>query len=93
MSTPALIGVGVLIVYPIVFSFILSFTGIRASVVNVRWNDFGNYIWLFSESSGDFWNGLWVAFEFSVLSTILQTVLGFFLLSSLLDGARDAVGV
>lgn len=79
MSIPALIGVGVLIVYPIVFSFILSFTGIRASVVNVRWNDFGNYIWLFSESSGDFWNGLWVAFEFSVLSTILQTVLGFFL--------------
>ncbi|MFQ7077898.1 MAG: hypothetical protein ACLRSW_08135 [Christensenellaceae bacterium] len=47
MSIPALIGVGVLIVYPIVFSFILSFTGIRASVVNVRWNDFGNYIWLF----------------------------------------------
>ena len=79
MSIPALIGVGVLIVYPIVFSFILSFTRIRASVVNVRWHDFGNYIWLFSESSGDFWNGLWVAFEFSVLSTILQTVLGFFL--------------
>ena len=79
MSIPAVIGVGVMIVYPIIFSFCLSFTGIRASVVNVQWNSFQNYVWLFSSNAYDFWNGLLVAFEFSIISTILQTVLGFFL--------------
>ena len=79
MSVPAVIGVGIMIIYPIIFSFCLSFTGIRSSVVNVKWNSFENYTWLFSSNAFDFWNGLWVAFKFSVISTVLQTVLGFFL--------------
>lgn len=79
MSIPAIFSVLVLIVYPVIFSFCLSFTGIRASVANLKWNNFQNYAWLFSEYAGDFWNGLWVAGGFSFLSTLIQTLLGFFL--------------
>lgn len=79
MSIPAIVSVLCLIAYPIVFSFFLSFTGIRGTVTNLKWNSFQNYVWLFSEYAGDFWNGIWVAGKFSFISTLLQTVLGFFL--------------
>ena len=72
LAIPSLISIGVFIIYPFVFSFILSFTNWRFLPVNINFVGGENYKWLFSSAGYEFWNGLWTSLRFTVISTLLQ---------------------
>lgn len=76
---PAILSILVFIVYPITFSTIMSFTNWKSLFVDIKFVGIENYRWLFSEDGDLFWQGLKISFKFSLISTIIQTVLGFFL--------------
>ncbi len=77
LAIPAIFSIAVFIVYPLVYSIGLSLTNYRFFPNNVEWKGFANYLWVFQES--DFFSGVWISLRFSVISTVIQTVLGFFL--------------
>lgn len=80
MSIPAMISIGVFIVYPIVMTVYISTTDLRMLTDNVvSFVGFDNFIWLFSNASAAvrFWEDLLVSLEFTVISTLIQSVLGF----------------
>ncbi len=63
------------VVYPLIMAFVMSLTDIKLDINNFNFIGFKNYIWVF-EGSG-FFEALGVSAAFSVVSTLLQTVLGF----------------
>ncbi len=81
LAVPTLAGIIMFIVYPIVYSTVLSFTNYRFINKNVSFIGLENYAWLFSkdESARLFWHGLLLSIVYTVLQSALQTVLGFFL--------------
>lgn len=76
---PAAVSLLLFVIYPVAFSVILSFTDIRYSVTNLHFRGFDNYKYLFTNPSTLFWPSLKNSLVFSVLSTFIQTVLGFFI--------------
>ena len=64
------------VLYPLVFSLILSFTDTKLNMDKLHFIGFDNYKWVFTPENG-FWSSLFVSLTFSVISTVLQTVLGF----------------
>lgn len=72
----AVIAIAVTIVYPLIYSLVLSFTDLKLANINVHFLGFNNYKWVFSSMSG-FWRAMKISALFSVVSTIVQTVLGF----------------
>lgn len=93
LAIPSLISIGVFIIYPFVFSFILSFTNWRFLPVNINFVGGENYKWLFSSAGYEFWNGLWTSLRFTVISTLLQTVLGFILAYVLYNMSKRVQGI
>jgi ABC-type sugar transport system permease subunit len=79
LMLPTLIGIVLFILYPVVFSLILSFTNWKFVFVNVKFTGFDNYAWLFSSLGAQFWESVWISMKFTFISTAIQTVLGFFL--------------
>lgn len=63
------------VVYPLVMAFVMSLTDIKLDINHFNFVGLKNYIWVF-EGSG-FFEALGVSAAFSVVSTLLQTVLGF----------------
>ncbi|MDR2201201.1 MAG: sugar ABC transporter permease [Clostridiales bacterium] len=76
LSSQVVVAVLLTMVYPIVFSLILSFTDLKLSLGNIKFIGWSNYIWIFGRDSG-FFQALLVSMGFSAVSTLLQTVLGF----------------
>ena len=71
-----LIAILLTVIYPFIYSLILSFTDAKLRIDNAEFIGFKNYLWVFSEHSG-FFKALAISVSFSLISTIIQTVLGF----------------
>ena len=79
LMIPTVVGIALFILYPVVFSLIMSFTNWKFVFYNVRFIGGGNYAWLFSAAGSQFWVSVWTSIKFTFISTSIQTVLGFFL--------------
>ena len=79
LMIPTIIGISLFIIYPVIFSLIMSFTNWKFVFINVSFIGGDNYVWLFSESGRQFWISVWTSIKFTFISTAIQTVLGFFL--------------
>jgi len=90
---PAIISIIIFIIYPIVFSSIMSFTNWKSLFVDIKFVGFDNYRWVFSRDGDLFWQGLNVSFKFALISTLIQTVLGFILASVLYNLSRRAQSI
>lgn len=64
------------VAYPLVYSFVLSLTDMKLNMEDYDFIGFENYAWVFGERSG-FLRALGISVLFSVISTLIQTVLGF----------------
>lgn len=76
ICSQTVIAILVTVIYPLVMAFVMSLTDIKLNIHNFNFIGFKNYEWVF-KSSG-FFKALGVSAAFSVVSTLLQTVLGFF---------------
>lgn len=79
LMIPTILGILLFIIYPVIFSFIMSFTNWKFVFVNVGFIGGTNYEWLFSESGSQFWISVWTSIKFTFISTAIQTFLGFLL--------------
>ena len=79
MITPALVSVCLFVVYPVLYSVGISFTDWRFLNINVRYAGLENYRWLFSGEALSFWRGIYLSLIFTAVSTLIQTILGFFM--------------
>lgn len=79
LMIPTIIGISLFIIYPVIFSLIMSFTNWKFVFINVSFIGGDNYVWLFSESGRQFWISVWTSIKFTFIYTAIQTVLGFFL--------------
>ena len=93
LMIPTLLGILLFIVYPVMFSFILSFTNWKFVFVNVSFTGLDNYKWLFSPLGKQFWESVWISVKFTFISTAIQTFLGFLLAYVLYNMNRTAQGV
>lgn len=78
LSIPAAAGILIFTVYPVVYSLYLSFTDCGYVPENLTFVGLSNYKWIFTDHSL-FFESLGLSLTFTVLSTAIQTVLGFFL--------------
>lgn len=78
LSIPAALGILVFTVYPVLYSLYLSFTDCGYVPVDLSFVGLDNYKWIFTDQSL-FFESLGLSLTFTVLSTAIQTVLGFFL--------------
>jgi len=78
LSIPAALGLLIFTIYPVVYSLYLSFTDCGYVPVDLNFVGFDNYEWIFTDQSL-FFESLGLSLTFTVLSTAIQTVLGFFL--------------
>lgn len=79
LMIPTILGIGLFILYPVIFSLLMSFTNWKFVFVNLKFIGLDNYKWLFSEAGSQFWKSIWVSIKFTFISTSIQTVLGFLL--------------
>ena len=93
LMIPTAISILLFIVYPVVFSIVLSFTNWKFVFVNVEFTGFENYKWLFSEQGSQFWTSTWISIKFTFISTAIQTFLGFLLAYVLYNMGRRLQGV
>ncbi len=92
LMIPTIVGILMFIVYPVVFSLILSFTNWKFVFVNVKFTGLDNYKWLFSGAGKQFWVSTWTSILFTFVSTAIQTFLGFLLAYVLFNMGRTAQG-
>lgn len=79
-SIQSIVAIILTIVFPLVFSFILSLTDIKFSLNgNINFVGFDNYSWVFREESSHFFKATGISVLFSFVSTLVQTILGFLL--------------
>lgn len=78
LSIPAAVGILIFTVYPVVYSLYLSFTDCGYVPVDLNFVGLDNYKWIFTDQSL-FFESLGLSLTFTVLSTAIQTVLGFFM--------------
>lgn len=79
-ALPAILSLLLFVAYPIVFSVILSFTDQRSAAnIQLDFKGLQNYVYLFTNARTLYWPSMLNSFLFSVISTVIQTVLGFFL--------------
>jgi len=74
---PVAAFLSVLMFYPIINSFIMSFTN-WSGFTDYNFNGIRNYERLFLETP-EYWRALWVNVRFAFISTTIQTIMGFFL--------------
>ena len=75
---PGLFFLGVFMIYPVVYSMIMSFTNWTGFNDDYSFIGAKNYITLFT-ATPDYWQAMGVNLYFAVVSTLIQTVLGFLL--------------
>lgn len=78
-SSQMIIAATITIIFPIVLSIIISFTDLKINTNNVGFVGLDNYKWVFNEQASGFWQAVGVSLAFSVVSTLVQTALGFLL--------------
>lgn len=76
ICSQTVIAILLTVIYPLVMSLYMSFTDIKLNLDSYNFVWFDNFAWVF-RSSG-FLRSLGISVLFSVVSTLLQTVLGFF---------------
>ena len=75
-AIPTVVGICAFTFYPIIYSFILSLTNYRSLPTDpMDYIGLENYKWIFTESN--FFDGLWLSFKFTLITTVVQTILGF----------------
>lgn len=75
-AIPTVVGICAFTFYPIIYSLILSLTNYRSLPTDpMDYIGLKNYEWIFKESS--FFKGMWLSFQFTVITTVIQTILGF----------------
>lgn len=77
-SSQAVIGIILSLLYPVIFAVIFSFSDLKfQGLINgsVNWVGFENYAWIFNDSN--FFRDLGISFLFAIISTAVQTVIGF----------------
>lgn len=92
LSIPLVLSIFLFIIYPLVFGVILSFTNWRFLPTDLKFVGFDNYIWIFQEGQM-FFKGIWISLQFAVISTLVQTLLGFFLAYILYNMGRRSQAV
>lgn len=75
---PSFVFLAMFMLIPIVKSITMSFTNWNGFSPDYKWVGFKNYITLFTNTP-DYWQSILVNLQFSVISTLIQTVLGFLL--------------
>lgn len=75
---PVAIFLTVFMFYPIINSFIMSFTNWTGFTQRYEFIGLTNYTRLFTETP-EYWKAMWVNVRFALISTTIQTILGFFL--------------
>lgn len=88
LMLPTVLSILVFIVYPVVFSVILSFTDWKFVFNDINFVGLSNYEWLFSEAGSQFWKSTLTSIEFTFISTAIQTILGFMLAYVLYNMSR-----
>lgn len=78
-SSQMIIAATITIIFPLVLSIIISFTDLKINTNNVGFVGLDNYKWVFNEQASGFWQAVGVSLAFSVVSTLVQTALGFLL--------------
>lgn len=78
-SSQMIIAATITIIFPLVLSIIISFTDLKINTNNVGFVGLENYKWVFNEQASGFWQAVGVSLAFSVVSTLVQTALGFLL--------------
>ena len=78
LSTPTILGILVFTVFPVIYSLYLSLTDCGYIPENLNFVGLKNYKWIFTDESL-FFSSLGTSFMFTILSTAVQTVLGFFM--------------
>ncbi len=79
LMLPTVLSILIFIVYPVIFSIILSFTDWKFVFNGIQFVGFENYKWLFGETGSQFWESTLISIKFTFISTAIQTVLGFML--------------
>lgn len=74
---PAAVSLLLFVVYPIIYSVLLSFTDVRYYATSLKFKGFDNYIYLFTNSTTMFWPSLLNSLKFSLIFTAIQITLGF----------------
>ena len=75
ICSQTVIAILVTVIYPLIMAFVMSLTDMKLNIDNFNFIGFKNYIWVFKKSG--FFEALGISALFSVVSTLLQTVLGF----------------
>lgn len=75
---PSFLMLGVFLFYPLVNSLIMSFTDWTGFSGTYNWVGFDNYLTIFTNTPG-YWQAIWVNIKFALVSSTIQTILGFFL--------------
>ncbi len=95
LAIPTVAGICIFTFYPIIYSLILSLTNYRSLPTDpMDYIGFENYVWIFKQSN--FFDGLWLSFKFTIITTIVQTFLGFimaYMLYRMSSGAQGAYRV
>ncbi len=76
LSTPTILGILIFTVFPVIYSLYLSLTDCGYVPQNLKFVGLENYKWIFTDESL-FFSSLGTSFLFTILSTAVQTVLGF----------------
>lgn len=75
---PGLLFLGAFMIYPVVNSMVMSFTDWNGFVDDFKFIGIKNYIRLFTKTP-EYWKAMGVNLFFAVASTLIQTIIGFFL--------------
>lgn len=78
MLIPALIATTMFVFYPIINSLVMSMTNWTGFSNNFKFIGFKNYIKIFKDTP-EYWHAIGVNFKFAIISTLLQTLIGFIL--------------
>src|SRR5437763_14277897 len=71
---PTLLGIVLVNVYPLVYTFVLSFQEYKLSSATGRWIGFANYTKILSDR--EVWNSIWISIVFTGASVGISFVIG-----------------
>lgn len=78
---PAFVLIGIVLVFPLLFSLVASFMKLNLVPKNIKWVGIKNYSKIFSDSST--WHSIWLTLRYAVISVAVEMILGFIIASFL----------
>lgn len=76
---PAFVLIGIVLVFPLLFSLVASFMKLNLVPKNIKWVGIKNYSKIFSDSST--WHSIWLTLRYAVISVAVEMILGFIIAS------------